>query len=117
MEHGEFVQAWNTGKLLVDVDRTKALYIAGAKNLLPNRYRYAHIFWSWIWILTIPAAFVVMYYYTWWAGLLILFFVTPIISKATKRSAMQFMIDYALENPAFYAAAVEKGVIRVRFKT
>ncbi len=116
MEHGEFVQAWKAGKLNVDVDRSKALHIMGS-NILPKRYRYAHIFWSWIWILTIPAAFVVMYYYTWWAGLLILLIVTPLISKATKTSAMQFMIDHALENPAFYATAVEKGVIRLRFKT
>ncbi|MCZ2076575.1 MAG: hypothetical protein LC130_23800 [Bryobacterales bacterium] len=74
------------------------------------------MFWSWVWILSIPAAFAVMYFYTWWAGLLMLVFLTPLLSSSTKKSAMQFMIDHALENPEFYATAVEKGVIRIRPK-
>lgn len=115
MEHTEFVQAWNGGKLEIDVDRSKALQIAGSK-ILPKRYQFAHIFWSWVWILSIPAAFAVIYFYTWWAGLLMLFVLTPIHSKSTKKSAIQFMIDHALENPEFYALAVEKDVIRIRPK-
>lgn len=115
MEHTEFIQAWRGGKIEIDVDRSKALQIAGSR-ILPKRYQFAHIFWTWVWILSIPAAIAVMYFYTWWAGLLMLFVWTPILSKSTKKSAMQFMIDHALENPEFYALAVEKDVIRIRSK-
>lgn len=115
MEHSEFVDSWNQGKLMVDVHRTKALRIANSK-ILPKRYWLAHLFWSWIWILTIPASIVVMFAYKWWVGLLILIFVTPAISSATKKSAMQFMIDYALENPDFYKLAVAEGLLIIRKK-
>ena len=115
LEHSEFVQSWSAGKLEIDVDRSKALRIAGSK-ILPKRYQFAHLFWSWVWILSIPAAFAVMYFYTWWAGLLMLFVLTPILSKSTKKSAMQFMIDHAIENSEFYALAVDQGVIHIRPK-
>ena len=115
MEHSEFVQSWNQGKLEIDVDRSKALQIAGSKKM-PKRYQAAHMFWSWVWILSIPAAFAVMYFYTWWAGLLLLVFLTPALSSSSKKSAMQFMIDYSVENPEFYQLAVSEGVIRVRQK-
>jgi hypothetical protein len=115
MEHSEFIEAWNQGKLDVDVDRSRALKIANSK-MLPKRYRAAHIFWSWVWMLSIPAAIAVMFLYKWWVGLLILILVTPVISKSTKKSAMQFMIDYSLESPEFYQFALAEGVIRVRQK-
>ena len=106
---------WKCGKLQIDVDRSKALQIAGSANF-PKRYRYALNFWSWVWILSIPAAIAVIYLYTWWVGLLMLFVLTPMLSGATKKSAMQFMIDHALENPEFYEFAIENDVIRVRSK-
>jgi len=115
MEHSEFVQSWNEGKLEVDVDRSKALQIANSK-MMPMRYQAAHMFWSWVWILSIPAAFSVMYFYTWWAGLLLLAILTSALSSSTKKSAMQFMIDHSVENPEFYQFAVSEGVIRVRPK-
>lgn len=115
MEHAEFVKSWNEGNLMVDVNRTKALQIANL-NILPKRYQLAHIFWSWIWILTIPVSIIVMFLYKWWVGLLILVFVTPAISSATKKAAMQFMIDYAIENPDFYQRAVSEGLLIIRPK-
>jgi hypothetical protein len=115
MEHAEFVRAWNAREVLVDVDRSKALSAAGSK-LLPKRYQLAHLFWSWVWLLTVPAAIAIMFLYKWWVGLLVLLFVTPTLSRATKGSAMQFMIDHALENAEFYRFAVDQGVIRVRPK-
>lgn len=115
MEHSEFIHSWNQGKLEIDVDRSRALQIAGSK-MLPKRYQAAHMFWSWVWILSIPAAFAVMYFYTWWAGLLLLVVLTPALSSSTKKSAMQFMIDHSVENPEFYQFAVSEGIIRVRQK-
>jgi hypothetical protein len=116
MDHAEFVELWRAGELNVDVSRSQALAAAGSA-LLPKRYRVAHLFWSWVWLLTIPGAFAVMFLWKWWAGVLILLFVTPALSRATKRSAMEFMIDHALENPEFYQLAVDQGLIRVRRST
>ena len=115
MEHAEFVQSWNAGKLEVDVDRSKALQVAGS-NMLPKRYQAAHIFWSWVWMLSIPASVAVMYFYTWWAGLIILVLIAPALLRSTKESAMEFMIDHSVENPEFYRFAVSEGVISVRQK-
>ena len=116
MEHSEFVQSWNTGKLEIDVDRSMALQVANSKRL-PRRYQAAHMFWTWVWILSIPGALAVMYFFTWWAGLLLLVFLTPALSSSTKNSAMQFMIDHAVENPEFYQFAISEGLIRVRQKS
>lgn len=115
MQHAEFVRAWRAGGLSVTVNRSKALQIANS-SILPRKYQAAHHFWSWVWMLSIPAAFAVMWFYTWWAGLLILAFVTPAISHATKTSAMQFMIDYAVESPDFYRRALSAGVLRIHHK-
>ncbi len=54
-----------------------------------------------------------MFLYRWWAGLLMLLFLTPLLSSATKTSAMQLMIDYALESPEFYEWALENKVLVV----
>ncbi|MHA1170294.1 MAG: hypothetical protein ACTSRU_20905 [Candidatus Hodarchaeales archaeon] len=116
MEHSEFVQAWKDGRLRIEVDRSKALEIADSK-MLPKRYKAANIFWSWVWILSIPAALAVMFLYKWWVGLLILIIVTPAISSSTKKSAMQFIIDHSLENPEFYHFAVSESIITIMPKT
>lgn len=115
MEHSEFIEAWRRGKLEVDVDRSKALRLINSK-MLPKRYQLAHIFWSWLWMLSIPAGLAVMVFYKWWVGLLMLIVVTPLIFKSTKKSAMQFMIDYSLESAKFYQYALADGIIRVKQK-
>jgi hypothetical protein len=84
--------------------------------MLPKQYQFAHIFWLWIWILSIPVAILIMIFFKWWVGLLVLIFVTPILSKSTKTSAMQFMIDHSVDSSEFYEFAVKEGVIRIREK-
>lgn len=115
MDHTEFVHGWNAGKLELVVTFSKTLQITES-NVLPKPYPYAHIFWSRVWLLSIPTAFAVMYFYTWWVGLLMLIVLAPILSKSIKTLAMQFMIDHALKNPEFYKRAVKTGVVRVRPK-
>lgn len=116
MEHAHFVADWKAGRLQVEVHRSLALQVANS-NMLPRRYQLAHIFWSWVWILSIPAALAVMFLYRWWAGLLMLVLLTPLLSSSTKTSAMQFIIDHALENAEFYEWAVENKVLIVSAKT
>jgi len=116
MEYNQFVSGWKEGIFEVDVSQSKALQVANS-NVLPSKYKAAHVFWSWVWMLSIPVAFAIMYFYTWWAGLISLFILTPILSKSTKKSSQQFMIDYALENEEFYKYACSEGIIKVRSKT
>jgi hypothetical protein len=115
MDHVDFIRLWKEGKLLVDVDRTKALQVVGSK-IMPMRYQLAHAFWSWVWLLTIPIWFSVMYFYAWWAGLLGLFFITPLISRATKTAAMQFIIERAVDSKEFFDFAVSTKTIEIRHK-
>jgi hypothetical protein len=115
MEHAEFVKQWEQGKLEVHVDRTKTMQIVDA-DMLPKRYLAATHFWSWVWMSSVPAAFAVMYFYSWWVGLLSLLLVTPALARGVKKSAMQFVIEHALESEEFYKFALAKGVIRVTLK-
>jgi len=115
MQHDEFVSAWRNGRLFVDVDSSLALRVLGTTRI-PKRYRAAHHFWSWVFALSIPGSFFVMYRYGWGIGLLLLAVVPVMIFKGTRKSAMQFMIDHSLENADFYAFAVDNGVLRLRPK-
>jgi hypothetical protein len=117
MQHDEFVHAYKTGTIEVDVDRAKALQVANAWEKLPHQFRSAHVFWSSAWLLTIPAALVAAFLYAWWAGTLILVVVTPALYAATKRSAALHVLDYAVESSVFYEYALENGVISIREKT
>lgn len=115
MEHADFLREWYAGRLSVEVDGTKALAI-GRSKILPKRYQVANIFWSWVWMLSIPVGIFIAIFYKWWVGLLVLFFVTPIVFKATKTSAMQFIIDHSLENQEFFQYTQKEGIVNLRAK-
>ena len=68
---------------------------------LPKRYQAAHAFWSWIWMLSIPA-FLVAAFFVWWVGIPLLLVVTPMIYRASKRSAAQFVLEHAQDNKVFF---------------
>jgi hypothetical protein len=116
MQHDEFVHAYKTRTIEVDVDRSKALQVANAWEKLPHQFRAAHVFWSCAWLLTIPMAVAAAFLYTWWAGTLILLVLTPALYAATKRSAALHVLDYAVESSVFYEYAVENSVISIRQK-
>ncbi len=114
LPHRKFIDQWKNGEIKIDVDRSKALRIANS-NSFPKRYRAAHVFWSTVWLLTIPLG-IWLFFYKWWVGLLVLFIASPLIAKATKTSAMQFMINHALESESFYNHATTNGVFRTSKK-
>jgi hypothetical protein len=110
MEYSEFVNSWKQQSHNVTVNRSKALQVMN-RGILPKQYQYAHIFWTWVWILMYPVGIALMFFTKWWIGLIFLIFVPGTISTAVKKSAMQFMIDHALENPEFYKFAIEQEII------
>jgi hypothetical protein len=115
MEHAEFVDGWNSGALLVSVDRSKALSVAGS-NRLPKQYLIIQLFWIWICLLTMIGGIAVMVWYKWWVGLAVLL-IARLLFTITKKSARQFMIDRAIKDPEFYRFAVARGIICLRAKS
>ena len=116
VQHTDFVDGYRRGTIQIDVDRSKAMRIANAADELPAEFRSSHRLWSAAWLLAIPVAFAAAFLHSWWAGALILFVVMPALYTATKRSAAQHVIAYAVKSSAFYSYAVENGVIRIRQK-
>ena len=111
MTHAQFVEAQKSGQTII-VNRHKALIIL-TEGLLPKRYTYAHIFWSWVWGLSI-LGFIVGAFFTMGISLLGLVFVSPMISRAVKASASEFVVDYAVENAEFYRFASDNEIITVK---
>ena len=115
MDHAEFLSARKSGTCNTYVDRSKALQ-AVTNGVLPKQYQYAHIFWSWVWGLSI-LGFIVGAFFTKGISLLGLLFVSPMISRAVKQSAFDFVVEHATDNPAFYAYAVANGIITIEEKS
>ena len=101
------------GTVVAGIDTSVALRLM---DYLPKRFQYAHMFWSWIWILSIPTAIALSIFYRLWVGGAILFFVTPIIFSATKKSAAQFVLEHAENDQVFFDKLVERNLLTFRQK-
>lgn len=112
MTHTEFVEGWENGDLEVQVDRSAALRIANG-DVLPERYQHAHIFWTWVWFLSIPGGIAAAIWIEWWIGLALLFLLCPALFKASRKAACQFMIDHALESEEFFDYARQNKVLSI----
>lgn len=104
----EYLQRRKEGTIRAGVLPSVAL---GLIDYLPRRYQYAHAFWSWVWMLSIPAFVCLAIFWKWWAGLLLLVVVTPMISSATKRSCAEFVVEYAAENKEFFTKLVQENLL------
>ena len=108
MTFEQFKENIDNGIVKAGIDDSTSLRLI---NYLPGRYQAAHYFWSWIWILSIPVFIYVAIFYKWWVGVLLLIFITPIISRATKKSASQFVLEYAQENKQFYEMLIKNDLL------
>jgi hypothetical protein len=84
---------------------------ASLLKYLPKRYQYANAFWFWICVLTIPGFILLSIFYLWWFGLMLLIVVTPAIYKANRRSASQFVLEYAEADEQFFNALVSENLL------
>ncbi len=114
MDHGEFLEKWNAGKLALHVDKSLALRATDV-GLLPPGYRAAQNLYGWIWILGLLAAIPLMIWYIWWVGLIV-FLVSLALPDAIKTTASQGVRDKLIEDEAFYNFAKEHGLFRVTEK-
>lgn len=113
MKYSEYKALRAEGKVNAGIDNSTALRLI---DYLPKRYQYAHHFWSWIWILSIPAAILLSIFWKWWIGLIVVVFVTPTIASSTKKSASQFVLEHAEENEEFFNRLVEKDLLVFQLK-
>lgn len=108
MTFNEYKRLRSEGKILAGVSNSDALRLI---EYLPKRYQYAHLFWAWVWMLSIPGFIAVSIFQSWWIGLLLLFMVTPIIFRATKKSAAEFVLEHAESNAEFFSLLVDKNLL------
>lgn len=110
--HREFAKAYRAGQLRIDINRKLAWDMANGRQM-PWGMQFAHHFWSWVWMLSVPGSFALMYFYKWWVGLLVLLFLPGIILKANRTAVMQDIITLALDDEQFYSEAIGSGLICV----
>jgi len=114
MTYEEFIQRRQAGTISAGINNSAAL---GLIDYPPKRYQAAHAFWSWVWMLSIPGFICVSIFWKWWAGLLLLFFVTPAISSAIKKSAGQFVLEHAQDNREFFEELVRNNLLVFKEKS
>ena len=111
MTHEEFTRLRLAGKVVAGIDNSVAIRLI---DQLPRRYQAAHHAWSWVWMLSIPGFIAVAIFVKWWIGLLLLLFVTPLISSSIKKSAAQFVLEHAEATPEFFDFLVSKKLLVFR---
>lgn len=114
MSHKEFVEKYKTGKIIVSIHRSLSISLAGEGHL-PKRYFLATNIWSLIVVLSILAGIVLLFIRI-YIGILLLLF-SFFGWRAIKQSAMEFVLEYALENENFYNFAVDNKIIVIRQNT
>jgi len=111
MTHDEFLRLRKAGKIAAGINNSAAIRLI---DRLPWRYQAAHNFWSWVWILSIPCFIAVAILVKWWIGLLLLVFVTPLISSSVKTSASQFVLEHATYDAEFFDFLVANDLLMFR---
>lgn len=114
LSHSEFVKLHAEGAVSAGIDKSLALRLIDHP---PRRYQAAHTIWSWIWMLSIPGSLLLSVFWKWWAGPLALFVVPPMIFKATKESAAQFVLEHATDDEEFFDFLCKANVLQFRFNT
>lgn len=111
MRHTEFVEKYRNGLVRAHINESHALQILNTE-MMPNRYFYAHLFWSWIWILALIVGIPLAIWVNTWLGIVI-FVIGLMFPRAIKSSASEFVLEYALENEDFYNTVIESESLRI----
>lgn len=77
---------------------------------LPKQRQAAHVFWSWIRLLSIPGC-LLLAFWEWRAALSVLI-LPEMIRKAVSRSAGQFVLEYAEENEDYFNFCRSNDIIK-----
>lgn len=112
MDHSEFKERYYSRKLDIRVNRSVALGVL-KEDILSKKYQRAYLFWTYVWILSIPAIIGVSVWQEFWFGLLLLLFLPRYLYRLTVNSACSYILSYAVESGEFYDLAVENEIIRI----
>jgi hypothetical protein len=116
MTHSEFVEAYKVGQIAVRVNRNLAVKVMNSPYIhMPKRFKVAHDFWTWIFLLSIPVAIAVGILVTWWVGLIIFIICLP-LSRTIQNSATKFVLEHALKNSEFFEKAIDMGLLIIEEK-
>ena len=110
VSYDEFKPLYDRGVISISVNKSAALRIV---EYLPTRYRVAVYFWSFVWLLSIPACICVSIFYKWWVGLVLLWFIPVTLFTAIKKSCAEFVLGYAIEHPDFFETLLSVDLLRL----
>ena len=111
MTHSEFVALFRAKQISVRANLSLALHVMNA-NVMPMRYRAAHIFWTWVWFLMFPAALALGIWYSWWAALVCFLAAGP-VKAGFKHSGAESVLEHALDNEEFYNAMMKVNMFHI----
>lgn len=77
---------------------------------MPKRYVYADIVWSWIWLLAFPIGIILIIWVNKWFGISVIV-LGLLLPRAMKKSASQFVLEYATENEDFFKFVAKERII------
>jgi hypothetical protein len=102
MTHAEFVSAYQSGGIRVDIDRRAAARFMSARLLLP------------LVMLPVLGIGVALALVGWvWVGLVVIAIAT-LAPMLIRRSAPHFVMTQALEDPKFFDDVARSGVLKIR---
>lgn len=116
MTHAEFVERYRSGQLDVRVNKVRVGELVKARSIAV-RFRAAHRFWKWLWLLSIPFALACLVWGKWWIALIVLGagFLLP---RVVNRSAYYaFVLERSLEDERFFQDAVEAKALLISART
>jgi len=111
MTHKEFVQGYKQGFVRAQIHESAAMQLMNT-TAIEKRYQYAHVFWSWVWILSIPMGIVLIIWVNKWIGIAIIL-VGLILPRAIKRTASEFVLEQAVKDENFYNVLIESKILIV----
>lgn len=111
MTHKEVVDGYHTGKLRILINESAALKLMNT-TFVDKPYQYATIFWSWVWMLSIPIGIALIIWVNMWLGIAVIV-IGLILPQAIKRSSSENVLEQALRDEEFYNALVEAEIIKI----
>jgi len=111
LKYEEFKINRANGTIIAGIDNSIAMRLI---DRLPKKYQYAHLFWSWVWMLSIFGFIAVSIFYKWWLGILLLLFITPTLFSSAKKAAAKFVLQHAEDDREFFDFLVSNELLIFR---
>jgi len=113
MEHSDFVKRFIDKDIRVYIDSIKSGDLVLSR--FANKYnKPAHLFWSWIAIMLVLIAPIVLWLLFSWFWAIISFILGLFVASANMKSSNQFVIENMLEDEIFYDYVMYQKKVKVR---